>query len=174
MWQAGSPRGHAHLDEVVSDVLRFEAVHSLGCRLCHVNPGVVWLQLTEVSKEVSCFFKERHRMARKHLQTKHNPQKFSCVSSPRQMQFMTFNFTHQINRNRGKPNTIYSCILYHHIPVQRGDPSHQSRAQKFCPQFPPALLTCVTSDKLLCLTTCKAKMTKLFPPTLRPFFSYPV
>lgn len=81
---------------------------------------------------------------------------------------------HQINRNRGKPNTIYSCILYHHIPVQRGDPSHQSRAQKFCPQFTPALLTCVTSDKLLCLTTCKVKVTKLFPPTLWPFLSYPV
>lgn len=72
VWQVGSP-GCAHLDEVVSDVLGFEAVHSLGCCLCHVNPGVIWLQLTEVSKEVSCFFKERCRMARKHLQTKHDP-----------------------------------------------------------------------------------------------------
>lgn len=164
VWQVGSP-GCAHLDEVVSDVLGFETVHSLGCRLCHVHPGVIWLQLAEVSKEVSCVFKERCRMARKHLQTKHDPQKFSYVSSPRQMQFMPSNFTHQTEAS-GQSNTIHSCILYHHIRVQKGDPCHQSRAQKFYPQFPLALLTCVTSDKLLCLTTCKVKMTKLFPPTL--------
>lgn len=65
-----SSPGHTHLDEVVGDVLRFEAAHSLGCRLCHIHPGVIWLQLAEIGEEVSRFFKERAGMTRKHLQTK--------------------------------------------------------------------------------------------------------
>lgn len=68
-WVRSTPRA-PHLDEVVSDVLRFQAVHSLGCCLCYVNPAVVRLQLTEVSKEVSRFFEERYGMTRKHLQIK--------------------------------------------------------------------------------------------------------
>lgn len=65
-----SSPGHTHLDEVVGDVLRFEAAHSLGRRLCHVHPGVIQLQLAEIGEEVSRFFKERCGMTRQHLQTK--------------------------------------------------------------------------------------------------------
>lgn len=62
--------GHTHLDEVVGDVLGLQAVHSLGCCLGYIHPGVVWLQLTEVSKEMSRFFEERCGMTRKHLPIK--------------------------------------------------------------------------------------------------------